>query len=153
MRTLSSAATWWIKYFNPGVLALVMVGLGLWFGLVNRPPVLSTVSGAWQLLILFCLVAALLTFLVAWQGLQLKRVRMDDDALYISNYFREIRVPLTDMERVSELSGSRQGNRVTITLRCDTPFGRQIVFLAPFSRSRRGKVDPVVGELRALIRH
>jgi|HubBroStandDraft_6_1064221.scaffolds.fasta_scaffold07786_7 hypothetical protein len=129
-----------------------MVGQGVWFGLIRRPPVLSADSGAWQLLVLFCIVAALLTFLVAWQGLQLKRVRMDDEALYISNYFREIRVPLGNMEHVSEFLGLRQGNRVTITLRDDTPFGRKIVFL-PFSSSRRGKVDPVVGELRARIRH
>jgi hypothetical protein len=153
MRTISSASTWWIKYFNPFAFALVMVGQGLWFGLIRRPPVLSTDSGAWQLLVLFCIVAAFLTFLVAWQGLQLKRVRMDDEALHISNYFREIHVPLSNMEHVSEFLGQRQGNRVTITLRDDTPFGRKIVFVPPFSWSRRGKVDPVVGELRALIRH
>jgi hypothetical protein len=151
MRTLSSASTWWIKYLTPFAFALAMVGQGLWFGLVR--PVLSTAGGAWQLLVLFCIVATLLTFLVAWQGLQLKQVRMDDEALYISNYFQEIRVPLSNMEHVSEFLGVRQGNRVTITLRDDTPFGRKVVFMPPFSWSRRGRVDPVVGELRARIRH
>jgi hypothetical protein len=153
MRTLSSAQTWWIKYLNPSAFALVMIGQGVWLGVIlYRPPLVSSVSGAWQLLVLFCIVATLLTFLIAWQGLPLKRVRMDDEALYISNYFREIRVPLSNMEHVSEFLGRRQGNRVTITLRDDTPFGREVVFMPPLSWSRRGKVDPVVGELRALIR-
>ena len=122
----------------------------MWFGLFDRrAPVLSTVSGGWSLVALYCVATGLLTFLVGWQGLQLKRVRMDDEALYVSNLFREIRVPLSEMEHVSDFLGSRQGNRVTITLRYSTPFGRNIVFL-PRS-SRPGRADPVVHELRALI--
>jgi hypothetical protein len=84
---------------------------------------------------------------------------MDAEALIISNYFREIRVPLSDMEKVSEDRGLRQVNRVTITFRHDTSFGRRIVFMPPFSWANagwifsRGKQDPIVRELRALIRH
>lgn len=141
--------TWWIKYFTPSAFALSMVGVGLWFGLFESASVQSTVSGVWWAVALYCVATVVLTFLVAWQGLQLKRVRVDDEALYVSNLFREIRIPLSEMERVSEFLGSRQGNRVTITLRSNTPFGRNIVFLPMSSRS--GRPDPVVHELRALI--
>ena len=112
MRTLSSSATWWIKYFFPSIFAVGMVGLGLWARQYDAP-VLSNFTDVWQLGLLYCVVAALCTFLVAWRGLSLKQVRMDDDALYISNFFREIRVPLSNMEHVSEFVGARQGKLVT----------------------------------------
>lgn len=149
LRTLSSAQTWWIKYFIPSTFALSMSAGGLWFFLFDRPPVLSAVTGVWSLEALYCVAIGLLTFLVAWQGLPLKRVRMDDEALYVSNLFREIRIPLSEMQHVSEFLGWRQGNRVTITLRSNTPLGRNVVFL-PRS-SRPGRADPIVKELRALI--
>ena len=123
--------------------------MGLWFFLFDRPPVLSAVTEVWSLGALYCVVTGLLTFLVAWQGLQLKSVRIDDEALYVSNLFREIRIPLSEMKHVSEFLGWRQGNRVTITLRSNTPFGRKIVFL-PRS-STPGRADPIVHELRAFI--
>jgi hypothetical protein len=155
MRTLSSAQTWWIKYFIPAAFALSMVGMGLWWTFIE--PLLPGDSSAWSLLLLFCIVIVLGTFLIAWQGLALKRVRMDDDALFVSNGFREFRIPLSEMERVSEYLDTAkyhrygpQGNRVTITVRSDTPFGRKIVFLP--ASSRPGKADPVVRELKALIR-
>jgi len=90
------------------------------------------------------------TSLAEWLGFSLKRVRMDAEALYVSNYLREIRIPLSDVQHVSEILGRRHWNRVTITLRCDTPFGRKIDFLP--ASSRAGRRDAVVGELNALIR-
>ena len=152
--------TWWLKYFYPSAFALILVGEGLWFGLFGKPPLLpflSTVYGVWKPLLLFCVVVGIAIFLVVLQGLPLKRVRMDDESLYISNYLREIRMPLSGMAHVSELLGWRQGNRVTITFRNDTPFGRTITFMPPISWAHsswtgRGTFDPIVGELRAHIR-
>jgi hypothetical protein len=137
--------TWWTKYFVPIGGAVLIVGEGVWFGFING-------YGGWKTLLLFCILAALVAPLAAWQGLSLKQIRMDEDSLYISNMFREIRVPLSSMEHVSEFLGMRQGNRVTITLRDDTPFGRTIVFMPPLYGSRRGKMNPIVAELRAHIR-
>src|SRR4051794_4072417 len=37
-----------------------------------------------------------------WWGMRLKRVDVDDQWLYVSNYLREIQVALRDVEEVSE---------------------------------------------------
>jgi hypothetical protein len=58
----------------------------------------------------------------------LKRVRLTQDTLLISNYWREIRVPLRDVHDVTE---SRWINihPVTLHLRHPTAFGSRVVFM------------------------
>jgi hypothetical protein len=57
----------------------------------------------------------------------LKAVAIDETELYISNYLREISVPLSDVEQVAEGGWFRRGT-VTIHLRPQTVFGRRILF-------------------------
>ena len=63
---------------------------------------------------------------------RLKRVELDGDRLTISNYIRQIVVPVSDIEDV------RQNlfiniRPVSIQFRHDTPFGRRIVFMPKYS--------------------
>ena len=84
---------------------------------------------------------------IYWACIRLKRVRMDDEFLYISNYHKEIQIALRDVSGVSE---NRFVNIHPITVefsRC-TKFGDRIVFM-PTTRWWGGwKSHPIVAELR-----
>ena len=60
----------------------------------------------------------------------LKRIAMDDENLYVSNYRREIVIPLRDVESVTE---NRWINihPVTLHLRRESEFGSKIIFMPP----------------------
>ena len=84
--------------------------------------------------------------------LPLKAVEMDDEALYISNFVREIRVPFRDLEDV------RQGfwmarQRVMIRFRTRTEFGQRIVFMPTLRWFALYDSHPIVGELRMAMLH
>ncbi len=74
-----------------------------------------------------------------WSSVRLKRVRVDGKTLYVSNFRKEIAVPLGIVERVSE---NRWINihPMTLYLRGPTDFGDKIVFM-PKTRGR-GMIDP-----------
>ena len=86
----------------------------------------------------------------------LKAVEIDGEALYVSNYLRQIRIPLGDIERVSEGGWFRRGT-VTIHLRTDTAFGYRIIFWPTIRWSSLrivrlfGASHPIVAELRHAI--
>jgi len=87
-----------------------------------------------------------------WGCIRLKRVRMDDRALYVSNYFKEIAVPLNDVASVTE---NRWINihPVTIVFHAETDFGHKVVFMPGF-RLLNFLSHPVVKEIReAVDRH
>jgi len=72
---------------------------------------------------------------------------MDDRALYISNYAKEIAVPLANVAEVTE---NRWINihPVTITFHSDTAFGSQIVFMPKTRWFGFWSSHPVVDEIR-----
>jgi len=72
-----------------------------------------------------------------------KKVSADGSAIYVSNYIREIRIPL---DQISDVSGN---NYVTISFRQPTCFGNSILFIAP-ARLFSSTPHPVVAELREL---
>lgn len=63
-----------------------------------------------------------------WMCIPLKRVRRDGINLYISNYFREIRVPLAAVGEVAE-NRWIDHHPVTIRFRRPTGFGERITFM------------------------
>jgi len=144
-RTLSSAQTFWMKFIFP-VIWISVFGLGtlsLWTtARENAPPKLPGI------------------FIIAWMGggvfllwvcAGLKRVRMDRDTLYISNFRQEIAVPLRDVESVTE---NRWINihPVTIVFRRTTEFGDRITFMPPSRVFGAWSPHPVVEELRSAVR-
>ena len=80
----------------------------------------------------------------------LKRVRLTQDTLLISNYWREIRVPLRDVHDVTE---SRWINihPVPLHLRHPTAFGSRVVFMPQTRWFGSGWPHPIVEELRRLV--
>jgi hypothetical protein len=142
---LSSAQTFWMKFVFPTIwIALFGSGtLGLFLGEFhgrNDAPAPEWMK--WQFLAMW-LVGALF---ISWGYGRLKRVRIDPAALYVSNYFREVRIPFDAIQDVTE---NRWINihPVTIHLRSSTPFGNRIVFM-PTIRFFSWCSHPVVSELR-----
>ena len=93
-------------------------------------------------------------------GLWFKAVEMDDEWLYISNFRRAIRVPLSDVCAVEEWwLGIRGGHPIRISFVRPTAFGKRIVFLAhqpsfpywPPSEWFKRRDHPVVKRLRAAV--
>jgi len=82
-------------------------------------------------------------------------VRLDDKNIYVSNYLREISIPVTDIKDVKEVNWVNH-RRVTIYLKSNSEFGQAIKFIptalfAFWSEAFSGSVDhPVVYELRRL---
>jgi hypothetical protein len=81
----------------------------------------------------------------------LKRVRLDGQCLYVSNYLREISIPLANVRDVTE---NRWVNfhPITIYFQNTTEFGDKIVFMPKprYFDFRFWRSYPIVAELRRL---
>src|SRR5262249_30888695 len=76
-----------------------------------------------------------------------KRVRMDERTLRVSNYLREVEVPLDEVERVHE-NPWLKSHPVTIRLRRPTVFGDRVVFMPRVRWYSWWAPHPVVPEIR-----
>lgn len=83
---------------------------------------------------------------VVWTCLRLKRVALTSDALLVSNFRREIRVPLRDVERVRQ--SLIETGLVIIDLAGASDFGRRIHFIAKRAAAWRFSQHPIVDHLR-----
>jgi hypothetical protein len=145
-RTLSSAQTFLMKFVLPTV----------WLGGFGAATVLLFTTGSVtdldgfplssEVRWLFLGVAVLGGLSLYWWCMRLKWVAVDEQWLYVSNYVREIRVPLRDIEDVSE---NRWVNirPVTVWLRRETEFGTQIIFMPKTRWWGFWRAHPVVDEL------
>ncbi len=124
--------------FGLGTLGLF---LGAFSGRDNSPP---PEGMKWLFLAILILGSAWNWYCVA----RLKRVRIDGSNLCISNFFKEVRIPLDSIRGVTE---NRWLNLhpVTIHFRSPTPFGNSIVFM-PKLRLLGWRSHPVVAELKEL---
>lgn len=149
---ISSAWTFPMKYLFPPVwIGGFGIGtLDMWLQpksvVFNDTPGTLPPSARWWFLAMWLLISAF----ILWGVARLKRVRLDGDTLLVSNYLREIRVPLTQVVHITQ-NRWVNGRPITVQCRVETPFGRRITFvprsrfyLAPWNE------DPLVGELRTL---
>jgi len=148
-RTLSSAWTFWTKFVLPAAWILIL-GTGnilLWSGnqvgkdnTVPPPEMKFAHLGAW----------ILGTAFILWFSVGLKRVRIGEGQLHLSNYVREIAVPfsaITDVKQDRWLSH----RPVTIYFRDATEFGDKVKFIPKQTfQFRFWRADPVVEELKQL---
>lgn len=145
MKRISSSATLffkiflptsWIVFFGAFTFAVMISGVGK-----------SPLFGNW-IFKLGLLASYLLGLIVLYLTLmRLKRVEIDPEYLYATNYFRAVRYPLVDIERITEMSlifihlGS-------IHLKERGIFGKKILFLQ--SRQKFAdfvKSDPAMSQL------
>jgi hypothetical protein len=147
-RGLSSQTTILWSYVLPTLLivglffALLMCWLGKITGKDGEPLSL-------EVLCVFTLMWALVIVgLVRALGF-LKRVEVDDDALYVSNYTTEVRIPLSEVTVVRESGGGKSLTRVSIGFANPSAFGESIEFLPRLGRCWAG-MGPAIRELQAL---
>jgi hypothetical protein len=88
------------------------------------------------------------TAFILWTSVGLKRIRVDERRLYVSNYLREISVPFTAIADVKQNRLLRH-RPVTIYFKEATGFGDRVTFM-PKQRLNFWSVDPTVSELRKL---
>jgi len=136
-RTLSSAWTFWTKFLFPAIWILGFGYLTLFWS--GGPPETKFV---------FLVVWIVGTTSILWVYVGLKRVRMDEQQLYVSNYIQEIHIPFS---AITEVKQNRWINSrpITIYFRDATQFGDKVTFM-PKQRIQFWSVDPVVNELKRL---
>jgi hypothetical protein len=148
-RTLSSAWTFSAKFVFPAVWVSGF-GFGtilLWLDVLHDknnalpPP---------QLKFVFLVAWVLGSTFIFWASTGLKRVRIDEHHLQVSNYVRDICIPFTAIidVRQNRWINSRP---ITIYFRDATEFGDRATFM-PKQRFRIKfwRIDPVVDELKQL---
>jgi hypothetical protein len=150
-RTLSSAQTFFMKIVFP---ILWIGGFGIGTAAVFLLPHSasgsdggpSDASDKW----FFAVAQIVGTVFLWWLCVPLKRVRIDDKALYISNYSREIIVPLANVADVSE---NRWINidPVTIQFHSETEFGSHITFMPRIRWFGAWSSHPVVDEIQQAV--
>jgi len=149
-RTLSSGFTFTLKFIFP---VLWIGGFGYGTLQLFTHPGEVTYNGVrggappdakWLFLLMWVLGAATLGWLTA----RLKRVRIDNDGLLVSNYREEVRVPFAAVTKVTQ---NRWVNArpITVEFRHETPLGRRATFI-PAGRGRFAfwREDEIVAELR-----
>jgi len=86
------------------------------------------------------------TVLLVPHAAKMCSVRLDDDGLTISNYWRQAHVPFAVIADV-EFRPMKGPPRVSLTFRCPTPLGRHVVFI-PDAPS----IEALVADLRTRAR-
>jgi hypothetical protein len=93
-------------------------------------------------------VGSLVSVYIYRHVVSLKAVSVDDEFLYVSDYFKEISVPLSEIEDVTQ-SGWIKNQSVKIHLSPPSEFGDKIAFM-PTTRFFNFGSHPVVDELKQL---
>jgi hypothetical protein len=142
---LSSALTFWIKFVFPTIwISMFGVGtLALFLGVFRGPDNTPPLEGMRWGFLAFWIAG---TSVLYWGCGRLKRVCVEDSAIGVSNYRKEIRIPFDGVAGVTEGHGINI-HPVTIHLRSATEFGDRIVFM-PKIRILIWRSHPVVAELR-----
>lgn len=89
---------------------------------------------------------------IYWSCIRLKEVSVDDNFLYVSNYLKEVSIPLSEIYDVTENKWLNI-HPVTIHLKSPSEFGDKIIFM-PKARffAFFDLNHPVVNELKKLAR-
>lgn len=144
-RLLSSRSTWLYKY---ALGTLWIAGFaGVTLAMFVAPQAFG--EDVSELRPLFAGATLLGAAFFYWHSMRLKRVRQRGDVLLISNFRREIEVPLRDVERVSG-SVLVTPELIFLRFRRPTAFGDRIVFMAPWRPVQGLNRHPLVRELRQL---
>jgi hypothetical protein len=145
-RTLSSGQTFFVKFFGPALI--VPLGAYLVYLTARSSVELDTMRGGiaiWTVPWLAVIGGFLFNL---WWGFALKRVAIDGDSILISNYSREVRLPLSAIIDVRENRWIKL-HPVTIVFDRETPWGSNIKFMPRLRWFAFSWMShPVVTELR-----
>lgn len=150
-RRLSSALTFVWKVVLPvaWIAGFLACAVSWFFVPRGKPPDPELQS----LKLTFLLLSLVGAPLFLWFAASLKRVTRDGADLLVSNYRRELRVPVADIKQVYQ-SWAVSPWRVVIEMRAPTELGAAFVFVPRFRDGLRhralGGRHPVVEEIRAM---
>ncbi|MBX3290767.1 MAG: hypothetical protein KF855_15740 [Acidobacteria bacterium] len=140
---LSSSITFIHKFISPFVsLLAIVIMIRFVHGATLRqfPP--------FYMLILFVAFAGGMA-MTAWLSYKIKKVFVEGDYLIVSDYKKEIAVPLSDIYDVTEMRWM-QPYWITISFRKTTEFGDSILFVPPFRLLSFWVANPLVEEIRSM---
>jgi hypothetical protein len=150
-RRLSSALTFFWKFVFPviWVAGIVAVAQSVFFVTPGKPPDPDLES----LKLTFVLASLVVAPVFLWFAAGLKRVRRAGADLLVSNYWRELRIPVAEIKQVRQ-SWAVMPWRVVIEMRAPTELGQTFAFVPRvrdgFRERARGGRHPVVEEIRAM---
>ena len=136
---LSSLQTFGCKFILPP----------LWiggFGLVAMKSMHAADPKAWPPVFVMWIVSS---GFIYWNCVRLKKVSIDDQFLYVSNYLQEIAIPFSFIGDVTE-NRWMSTHPVTIHFKSPTEFGDEIVFMPKVSWIPSLSPHPVVARLKQL---
>ena len=136
---LSSRQTFFSKFILPPIW-IGASGLGLMKSGFGAP------ARGWPVVFVGWIVAS---GFICWSAVRLKRVSIDEQFLYVSNYFNEIAIPFSDIGDVTQ-NLWMNNHQVTIHFKVPTEFGGAIVFMPRFRFFPFAGPHPVVDRLKQL---
>jgi len=139
MQRLSTSATYFYKIILPMLYFTVI--LGLFIVLLSLDIALVGVLSFLIATIIFALV-----FLRFFIGI--KKVSIDQQFLYVSNFKEEITIPLTQIDSVKENIWVLP-RKITVRLNKSSSFGEKFVFLGYHQSFLFFKTHPAIEEIRA----
>jgi hypothetical protein len=144
-RELSAPYTFLYRWIIPGALTVAAVAAIWSFARIGKPEAAQTTAVLTGVAIAF----ALMTLARWFDGA--KRVWIDDDALVVAAYGKEIPIPLANVGRISQ-TGAVWPVRITIAFRDATAWGQKIVFFPPLRARGPVTPHPAVAELERAVR-
>jgi hypothetical protein len=112
---------------------------------------LDAISVPLMVVFLALLIGGPVSYLILRQALLLKEVSVDKDFLYVSNFRREIKVPLSEVVSVrGSFLVKGKLEPITVRFKGETEFGSKIIFVPPYRLFGIG-LHPTAGELGALV--
>ena len=144
-RRLSSYQTIIVKIILP-VLWPTMFGLAV-LGMFTRGFDGPDSSAKWLFFVIWIAGGVFMW----WGSVRLKVVSVDETFLYVSNYLKEIAIPLSDIYDVTE-NFWLNTHPVTIHLKSPSEFGDKVVFMPKTRPFSFFSSHPVVAELKRMAR-
>ncbi len=109
--------TFWFVFFGIFTLAVFFAGMS-YYGYIP--------AGVMKIILLTFLVPG--GALLYWKFMRLKRVEMDENYLYVSNYFKTFRYSFQSVEKLEKVK-SFLNNYIRIHLKESGHFGKEILFI------------------------
>jgi hypothetical protein len=142
-RELSSKQTFLLKIILPVFIIIIFAASFLMLLISSRRTEFLPLIIMFPVLLVVSLLAMRLTLM------KYKKVSIDEQFLYVSNYRKEITIPVSDIADVTEVKWFRT-RPITIHLKNDSQFGRKIVFTPKLNGFRIFADNPFVAELKEL---
>lgn len=137
---LSVPATYFFKIIFPILWIAIVVGFYLVISFSERRNEIQP-FGYW-------VIVTVITLLILRWSFNLKRVQIDENNLYVSNFRQEVTIPLNQVEEVTQ-NFLQRGNieTITITLKNECALGKKFTFIPCMRFWNIGK-HPLVSEIQ-----